>query len=158
MRLLLFLSLLFLTTSTVCAQATGSPSPWRVIYAHDAEGKATEGSLADLRAAVHAGWDIKINWKRTNPKRPGESIEHTVMPEFFTILDGKHVFAQIDDIIGQAPQREKESIRLSLERRWTMVAATTGSHTMANIKQDPDDLLSTSARREFALRWLVRGG
>ncbi|WP_416819930.1 hypothetical protein [Delftia tsuruhatensis] len=38
----------------------GNASAWTLIYAHDANGTATAGSLQALRAAVNAGASVKI--------------------------------------------------------------------------------------------------
>jgi hypothetical protein len=52
----------FLKAASLAAAifCTGNASAWTLIYAHDANGTATAGSLQALRAAVNAGASVKV--------------------------------------------------------------------------------------------------
>jgi hypothetical protein len=108
--------------------ATSESSGWKVIYAHDENGRATEGSLAALRAAVQSGSEIQLRWKITRSQDATHSVEHLATATFLTVLNDHHVLAQIAPIIGQTPDFEGETITFKEQLQWSMLATTRGTH------------------------------
>ncbi|MEO0422633.1 MAG: hypothetical protein AAF184_09880 [Pseudomonadota bacterium] len=81
---------------------TAAPS-WRLLYRHDAQGRALEGSLDALHRAVRAGHAIHVGWglEVVRDGQTPRSVEHLAAPVFITIVDQHHVAAQLPEHIGQ---------------------------------------------------------
>ncbi|MEL7448319.1 MAG: hypothetical protein AAFN78_03870 [Pseudomonadota bacterium] len=79
------------------------PRPqWVAVYRNGIDGEALEGSKDALLAAIRAGQPIQIGWG-FSAERDGKalSVEHTISPEFLTIVGGDHVAAQLPEHIAQ---------------------------------------------------------
>ncbi len=79
------------------------PRPrWVAVYRNGIDGEALEGSKEALLAAIRAGQPIQIGWG-FSAERDGKalSVEHTISPEFLTIVSGDHVAAQLPEHIAQ---------------------------------------------------------
>ncbi|MEM9384851.1 MAG: hypothetical protein AAGA68_07300 [Pseudomonadota bacterium] len=76
---------------------------WRVLYRHDAQGQPLGGALENVHAAIRAGQAMRIGWG-SSVNREGESprsVEHTISPDFLTIISGGHVSAQLPEHVAQ---------------------------------------------------------
>ncbi|MTB51282.1 hypothetical protein [Lewinella sp. W8] len=130
-------------------------SGWMVVYAHDEHGRATEGSLAALRAAVKSGKEVRLRWKHTRSDKNAHSVEHFAEASFLTVLNDHHVLAQIEPIIGQTPNFREASITLKEQLQWSMLASTRGTHDTMMRNPATGELAS---HRPLALpmAWLIR--
>ena len=117
---------LFLLLTGVTLFANSLSAQWRLVYENDADGMPLQGSKADLIAAVRSGQDIRIGWVHQRPNDPQRKVEHTTIAKFLTIMSDKHVFAQIDPIIGQTPNFQDVTITLKENLEWSFIASTTG--------------------------------
>ncbi|MEM9528077.1 MAG: hypothetical protein AAGA31_15800, partial [Bacteroidota bacterium] len=130
-------------------------SGWRVIYAHDKEGQPTSGSLEALREAVKNGAEIRLNWWHQRPGAKEPVVDHIADAKFLTILQGKHVMAQIDPIIGQTPDVEKESIAFKERLEWSILASTSGQHNTMMRDYASGEIVGNRVN-PLPMRWLVR--
>ena len=72
-------------------------SGWKVVYKNDPQGKATEGSIDSLIAAIRNGYDVRIGWGWERER--GDSIlrlEHVAKPLYLSIIQDENVSAIID--------------------------------------------------------------
>ena len=141
MRLLLILCV-FLSG---CASTTVTAPDWHLIYAHDKDGNAVSGDKSRLLQLVREGRPVRIYW----PIR--DVVEHVADADFLTVMNGE-VFAQIDGIVRQIPDREtRKRIALDAEGQshWHAVFATTGE---LRSFQSADGTLGDS---RFPLKWYV---
>ncbi|OJJ23932.1 hypothetical protein BKI52_06165 [marine bacterium AO1-C] len=108
-------------------------TPWKLIYAHDAQGKTTHGNKTHLVNAVRNGFPVRVGWGVIF-RSGANGIEHVTDAKFLSIYKGE-VFGQVQPIIGQRPTRKRADIRLdSLQHRtWRAIFGTTGEmHTVGN--------------------------
>ncbi|HAS44088.1 MAG TPA: hypothetical protein DCS93_26660 [Microscillaceae bacterium] len=101
-------------------------TPWRLVYAHDAQGKATRGNKTHLINAVRNGFPVRVGWG-VNFRSGSGGIEHVTDAKFLSIHRGE-VFGQVEPIIRQRPFPDKPGIRLDAEklRTWRAIFGTTG--------------------------------
>ncbi len=102
---------------------------WRLIYSHDENGAALEGSKDVLADAVRAGKPVRVYWS-------GRYVEHATDSFFLTIIGGE-VFAQVESIRAQRPTEEPPSIELMDEdQRWAAIFSTNGDRALKWFVQD----------------------
>ena len=84
------------STRHIYAGAT-QEAGWRAVYKHDESGRALEGDIDDLIAAVRNGYDIRVGWGWE--KELGDSLvrlEHMAEPLFLTVIQEENVSVVID--------------------------------------------------------------
>ena len=90
------------TTWCVDSRAAACMPQWRLVYRHDADGRAIAGTRQALLDAVRRGAALRIAWGFSQVSDGQEvSAEHVAEPVFVTIMKGEHVFAQLPEHIGQ---------------------------------------------------------
>lgn len=117
-----------------CVDARACEPSWRLVYRHDAEGKAQEGSKDALFDAVRRGRPIRLAWgaKVERPGAPVISVEHSAESAFLTIMNGTDVFVQLPEHIGQASYFEAEKARFDRTSvMWRGLLGTTGAFDAA---------------------------
>lgn len=122
MRAFILLSVLVCVLLCGCAANTSHSPDWQLIYAHDKDGNPESGDKQRLLQLVREGRPVRVYW----PIR--DVVEHVADAGFMTVMNGE-VFAQIDGIVRQIPDREtRKRIALDAEgqSRWHAVFATTG--------------------------------
>lgn len=136
---------------------TKENSNWQLVYKNDKEGKTLYGSKATLIEAVRQGQPIRVGFGRTSQTDIKRSFEHYTDAFFLTILDGKEVFAQVAQIVGQRPVREKDSVKIQFRdsNKWTKVMGTNGysSGLMINVIQDT--IISPSKDGKAVTSWFL---
>ncbi len=106
----------------------GAPATadWSLIYKHDQHGNKLVGEKASLINAIRLGFPVRIGWGvyREN----GElSVEHTAIPEFLSMTNGKEVFVQIPEHIAQTSYWDEEFQDFnSAQIVWKGLLSTTG--------------------------------
>lgn len=154
-RHLLLLSCLLCTV--FACQKNEPKAAWRLIYHHDAQGQAIAGSKAALLEAVRAGLPVRLGWGRQSSRDTSRSIEHVSDIHFLSIVDGEDVFGQTVSIVGQAPRRDNDTIKVFFRpsNHWTMMAGTNGFTTGLMRDYLADTLVNSGRERQQALRWYV---
>jgi hypothetical protein len=102
---------------------------WRLMYRHDAEGRAVAGSKAALLTAIRRGDPVRIAWGGAfrTPAGTMLSVEHSADPDFVTITGGTEVVAQIPEHLAQADYaREPTSTFGAGAVIWRALFTTTG--------------------------------
>ncbi len=116
---------------------------WQLLFHHNAQGQTISGNKQQLIEAVESGRPIRVVW----PIR--EDFIHVADAGFLTIMNGE-VFAQLDGIIRQIPDREtRRSIALDAENQsqWHAIVATTGE---LQAFQSSEGQLN---QRQFEYKW-----
>ena len=104
---------------------------WELVYENDANGNPIAGTLDELITSIQNGDDIRIYFRMGRPSQPEVFVEHTVLVKFTTIMNspkGKFVTAQIDPIVGQVPNFEKEIVLLKENLEWSLIASSNGNN------------------------------
>ncbi|HZH44601.1 MAG TPA: hypothetical protein VEY50_11020 [Lysobacter sp.] len=102
--LLLLLATALLGSAPAAAQTRATPAEpgWRLVYRHDADGRALAGSKADLFAAIRAGAPIRFAWgMKLETGGKTYSVEHVAEPVFLTIVNESDVVVQLPEHIAQ---------------------------------------------------------
>ena len=128
---------------------------WQLVYAHDAEGEATDGSLEALKEAVRKGHELRISFSSRHGAEDSRWVEHTVELTFLTIMSDTLVAGQIRPIIGQTPDFEQMTIVFKENLSWSMLASTSGLCDTIMREVITGEIVNHSQRR-FALKWFVR--
>jgi hypothetical protein len=116
-----------------------SSATWQVLYAHDAEGNTIDGDKDQLIAHVRAGQPVRVGWA-------GGSVEHVAPAGLLTVFDGE-VYAQLPGILAQAPDADREHLRLrDGETHWRAMISTRGT-----LESGLDG--DTPVLRPMAARW-----
>ncbi len=139
--LFLILSATLLTSCTTLPSK--SAADWQLLYHHNAEGKAIAGDKQRLIQTILDGRPIRVVW----PIR--DDFIHVADAGFLTVMNGE-VFAQLDGIIRQIPDREtRRSIALDAKEQsqWHAIVATTGQI------QSFQSIKSTLGSNQFTYRW-----
>lgn len=118
------------------AQPAGAPTvlachtpAWRMMYRHDADGRATAGSKAALLTAIRRGDPLRIAWGGAFRTSAGErlSVEHSADPVFVSITGGAEVVAQIPEHIAQAAYHDEAKAAFDpAAAMWRGLFSTTG--------------------------------
>ena len=147
MRLLPYFILLCVLIS--CQSPTPTTSGWQLVYKNDVNGQALFGKKEQLLDVVRLGYPIRIGWGSNR-------VEHVAPADFLTIFDGQEVFAQIKPIIGQAPQVNGNSLKISFRtnNNWVKMASTNGfsAGLMTDYMQDT---IVGGGERYTATTWYV---
>lgn len=109
-----------LLVGSLCAQK------WGVVYQNDAEGNKMKGSMEALIQAVRDGLPMRVAWSGQSKTDPRIKVEHVADAKFLTIMSDEVVFVQIDPIIGQTPDFEKQFIELKENTSWVSIMSTNG--------------------------------
>lgn len=125
------------------------PSPsyadWQLVYSHDKTGKVIQGEKQKLINFVKKGHPVRIVW----PIR--DNFMHMMDAGFITLMNGE-VFAQVNSIIRQIPDKEtRQFILLDAEKQseWHAILSTTGEI------RHFQTLNKKLNRSHFALEWYV---
>ena len=147
MRLLPYFILLCLLTN--CQSPTPTASGWQLVYKNDADGQALFGNKEQLLDAVRLGYPIRIGWGSNR-------VEHVATADFLTIFNGSEVFAQIKPIIGQRPQVNGDSLKISFRtnNNWVKMAGTNGFSTSLMTDYMQDTIVG-GGERYTATTWYV---
>ncbi|WP_262689396.1 hypothetical protein [Kordiimonas aestuarii] len=105
----------------------GTPSGWRLVYAHDDAGNATEGAKQALVDAVLGGKPVRVYWA-------GTQVQHVVNGGMLTVLQGE-VFAQMPMITAQKPSVDPATVELR-DGNWQTIFATNGDRALKWFVQD----------------------
>ncbi|WP_431122294.1 hypothetical protein [Flagellimonas flava] len=122
-----FITLTILLISTFCH----SQSKWELVYENDADGARVQGELSELISAIQSGQNIRIYFRMGRRNQPEIYVEHTALVKFTTVMNspnGQFVTGQIDPIVGQIPDFEKEQVLLKENLEWSLIASTTGNN------------------------------
>ena len=123
-------------------EASANLPSWRLVYAHDEEGAAVEGSKDELMQAVRNGKPVRVYFA-------GRTVEHAAEAFFLTIFEGE-VFAQIEQINSQRPSRDPAKITFREPgQEWHMIIGTNGYVSALMDGSEPNE-------RTNAARWFVQ--
>jgi hypothetical protein len=90
------------------ASACATPA-WRLVYRHDADGQAIEGTKEALFDSVRRGYPLRLAWGfEASVEGRSISVEHSAEPVFVTITNGADLFAQLPEHIAQSSYFEPE--------------------------------------------------
>ncbi|WP_420603660.1 hypothetical protein [Flagellimonas sp.] len=144
------LHLLILILFCACQPQNHTNEGWQKVYQNDALGKTTFGDKSQLIDAVRLGYPVRIGWGSTQ-------VEHVTDASFITIIQGKEVFAQINTIIGQAPQIQGGSFKIGFRAQnyWTKIAGTNGYSTSLATDYFKDSILGGNSDNASATTWYV---
>ena len=143
-NLLCILFALFLLSGCQTTKVANSPD-WQLVYEHDKDGKTLYGDKNMLLQYALEGRPVRVHWNIR------DIVIHVADAGFLTIMNGE-LFAQIEDITRQIPDREtRKSMTLdALEQsRWHAIFSTTGE--TQNFQSTRGELNS----RQFPLKWYV---
>ena len=104
---------------------------WKLVYENDDMGATVQGELTELISAIQNGLDIRIYFKMGRRSEPDIYVEHTALVKFTTVMNspkGQFVTGQIDPIVGQVPDFEKETVLLKENLEWSLIASTNGNN------------------------------
>lgn len=152
------LSIVFiLLVSSACSLKVPDSETWQLVYRNDAEGRSVFGDKAELLNAVRNGLPIRVGFGGRSQMDTTRSVEHVADAQFLSILDGNEVFAQITQIIGQAPAREADGtkIRFRTNNKWTAIRGTNGYSTGLMIDYMADSLSNMPADSKRGTSWFV---
>ncbi|MBO3700520.1 hypothetical protein [Roseivirga sp. E12] len=140
-----------------CSAPTSEVETWQLVYRNDSNGEALSGNKAELIDAVRNGLPIRIGFGGRSQVDTTRSVEHTADAQFLSIIDGEEVFAQITQIIGQAPARERDGtkIRFRTNNKWTSIRGTNGYATGLMVDYLADTLAGTPADSKRGTSWFV---
>ncbi|TMM57283.1 hypothetical protein FEE95_12415 [Maribacter algarum] len=147
-KILVFGVILILISS--CQSSDGREVGWQMVFHNDANGQAIYGDKSKLVDAVRLGYPVRIGWG-------GNSVEHIANVEFLTIFQGEEVFAQINTIIGQAPQIDGDSLKMRFrtQNHWTKIAGTNGYSTGLMTDYFKDTIVGGGTDRYSSTAWYV---
>lgn len=100
MRQIIFAIFMFIGTTAYASES----SDYQLLYHQDANAKKLAGSMEKLMTAVREGRQIRLYMNLG-------FVEHTMDAGFLSIFEGS-VYAQINDIQGQRPNRKTKEIEL----------------------------------------------
>lgn len=100
MKLFLFAMLMSITMTGYSAES----NKYQLLFHQSADAKAIDGSIEKLMAAVRDGKQIRLYMNLG-------FVEHSMDAGFMSIFEG-NVYAQIDPIQGQRPNRKTKDIEL----------------------------------------------
>lgn len=102
---------------------------WRMVYRHDADGRALAGDKQSLLDAVRRGSPLRFAWGfAANSGGTPISVEHSAEPVFVTVMQGEHVFVQLPEHIAQASYFRPEQARFeSPSVMWRGLMGTDGT-------------------------------
>ena len=90
------------------ASACATPR-YRLVYRHDADGRALEGAKESLFEAVRRGYPLSLAWGfEAVVEGRTITVEHSAEPVFVTIMNGSELFAQLPEHIAQTSYFEPE--------------------------------------------------
>jgi hypothetical protein len=90
------------------ASACATPA-WRLVYRHDADGRALSGTKEALFDSVRRGYPLRLSWGfEASVEGRTIAVEHSAEPAFVTIMNGGDLFAQLPEHIAQASYFEPE--------------------------------------------------
>jgi len=149
------LTILFLSSS--CSLKVPDSETWQLVYRNDAEGETVFGDKSQLLDAVRSGLPIRVGFGGRSQTDTTRSVEHLADAQFLSILDGDEVFAQITQIVGQAPAREKDGtkIRFRTNNKWTAIRGTNGYSTGLMVDYMADTLSSIPVDSKRGTSWFV---
>lgn len=132
----------------------GYAQKWTRVYQNDAEGKAVSGSIEELIGAIRGGFPIRIGWGSQSPNESKRKVEHIADAKFLTIMSDETVFAQIDPIIGQTPDFDRQFIELKEGSSWVLIAASNGKSDAMMTNTKTGEVLGHNQRAR-AIDWYM---
>lgn len=133
-----------------CKAPDTSTEGWQMVFQNDANGQVTFGDKSKLIDAVRLGYPVRIGWGSNR-------IEHVANADFLSIFEGEEVFAQINTIVGQAPQKTGDSlkVRFRTQNHWTSISGTNGYSTSLMTNYLQDTLVGGGTDKNIATTWYV---
>lgn len=140
-----------------CKQSDHSEAEWNMIFKNDADGNTIQGDKSSLIEAARKGYPIRVGFGGRRATDTLKSIEHIVDVGFITIVNGKELYGQIDDIYGQRPNLVSDSIRIDLkhENKWTIILGTNGEISTLSKYFDPEKS-EESKQNNRGSNWYVK--
>jgi hypothetical protein len=144
--------------STWCVdpRAPACTAQWRMVYRHDADGRALDGSKQALLDAVRRGAALRLAWGFSG-SQPGEhvTVEHAAEPVFLTIVNGEEVFVQVPEHIGQASYAEIDKARFDRSSvMWRGLLGTDGTFDAVTVDRATGQEVRRLAQRA-GLAWFA---
>lgn len=149
---LLFAMAFTLTSAPLHAQSNNT---WTLIYENDEEGNSVQGSKESLMQAIRDGQEVRISWLHQSPTNPIIKVEHFANAKFLTIMSDKTVLAQIDPIMGQAPDFDNQHITLKENLEWAMIASSSGLNDHMTSNLISGEIVSHGSNR-WGIKWYVK--
>ncbi|HEX4913433.1 MAG TPA: hypothetical protein VFV51_05735 [Vicinamibacterales bacterium] len=112
-RVLTFVTVMTCVLPACAARSAETCVPsWRMVYRHDADGRAIAGEKQSLLDAVRRGAPVRFAWG-FSASAGGKpiAVEHSADPVFLTIMDREHVFVQLPEHIAQSSYFNPEGAR-----------------------------------------------
>lgn len=98
-------------------RAVSCTAQFRLVYRHDADGQAIEGSRQALLDAVRLGAPLRLASGAAFASADATiTVEHTAEPVFVSIMRGEHVFVQLPEHIAQASYFDPGNARFDVPR------------------------------------------
>ncbi len=143
--------------SLSCSLKVLDSETWQLVYRNDAEGETVFGDKSQLLDAVRSGLPIRVGFGGRSQADTTRSVEHVADAQFLSILDGDEVFAQITQIIGQAPAREANGIKIRFRtnNKWTAIRGTNGYSTGLMVDYMADTLSNMPRDSKRGTSWFV---
>jgi len=156
MKIIHIIFVVFLLAS--CGQKEGVDSEWKIIYKNDANGVTLQGDKSKLIDAARLGYPIRVGFGGRSKTDTSRSIEHIADADFISIANGKEVFAQINEIYGQKPHLDSDTLRIDLKHKnkWTIIIGSNGEiSTLSRYFNSDDSEESKSGNR--GATWYTKG-
>jgi hypothetical protein len=102
---------------------------WRLVYQHDTNGAAVQGTKSALFDAIRRGYPIRFAWGTAagTPEKP-VSVEHSAEPVFVSIMADSELFVQLPEHIAQASYHEPAKAAFAKPAvMWRGMMGTNGS-------------------------------
>ncbi len=130
---------------------------WRLVFKNDKEGNTLYGNKSDLIDAVRGGYRVRVGWGGKLRRDTTKTIEHLSEVAFLTILNGKEVFAQLPQVVGQQPVFIEDSLKVQFreDTNWTKIVGTNGYSTGRMINVLKDTLMQYGIDGKTKVSWFV---
>jgi len=122
---MLLLSFFFGMAFIACNEKQENTGGWYLVYENNSAGKKVTGSKDDLKKAIDQGCPVRLAW--TVNLSDSSQIRHLTDASFLSVHVDE-VFAQVEEIVRQIPQRKKPMINLDTlhNLKWHAIIGTTG--------------------------------
>lgn len=129
---------------------------WTLYYRNDSEGRTVFGNKQELIDAARMGFPIRIGFGNRRLNDSTKSVEHIADATFLTITNSNELFAQIQPIIGQRPNFEGDSMKITFRENinWTILVGTNGFSDRLSIDRFTDTIIGHRIR-PTEISWFV---
>ncbi len=132
-----------------------SSQDWKMVYHHDKDGNAVEGSLSELIQAVYDGQEVRMAWWSAKNDQGVSRVYHLADAAFLTIMSDSIVMAQIRPIYGQTPDFSAYNITLKENLEWVAIGGTNGKSDAMMRNMVTGEIVGHNAR-QTARKWYVK--